>query len=396
MPHSSGQPDLLDAVAEAARLREGREGVLALLRAVHRSEGAPLREIARATRLPLPVATAVRRELEKAGLLTRDRGVTLSDSGRDFVSERLDFASVFTARCRACDGTGIEPAAQDLLAAMEAMLADAPPVDVTLDQAPCTPHTALRRASLMFDAGAVEGRRILVLGDDDSVSLAICLLCRAVAGRDPAHPVTVLELDPNRIDFIEAQARRNGFPIVVRSHDLRDPLAHDLENNFDVFETDPPYTLEGAELFLRRARQALVDRAGAAGFLSFAHRSGPDQHGLIEVIGREGFAIQAMRPSFNVYAGASILGNVGQMMELATIGSRRINREPWEGKLYSAEVNPRRRRYRCTECGTVHDLGRNGAPDTVEALKALGCPVCGGSVFRRLSGTDGAPRHRQR
>lgn len=378
--------DLLDSVAEASRLREGREGVLAVLRAVHRASGAPLREIARTARLPLPVATAVRRELESAGLLIRDKGLALSEAGRRFVDQHLDFAPSDSALCHHCAGIGIEPARRDLLAVMEQMLAAAPPVDVTLDQAPCTAETALRRAALMLETGAVEGRRIVILGDDDSISLAICLLHRAVAGRDLLHPITVLELDPQRTAFIEAQAREHGFPIVIVGHDLRDPLPPGLTGRFDVFETDPPYTLEGATLFLRRARQALVDRIGAQGFLCFAQRSGLDQHRLIGVIGAEGLTIQAIRPGFNTYTGASILGNVGQLMELTNIGAAQEDHGRWAGSLYSAEVNPRRRRYRCVQCGTVQDLGQDGAADTIESLKVSGCPVCGGSVFRRLSG----------
>ena len=393
----SPQGDVLSAIAGASKLREGREGVLTLLRAVHRLDGAPLREVARVARLPLPVASAVRRELEKAGLLTRDAGVKLSDHGRRFVTDRLDFGPAFAARCEPCAGSGMRPPPAELLDAMTRLLSDAPPVDVSLDQAPCTPQTSLLRAALMFEAGALEGRRVLVLGDDDSVSLSVCLLYRSVAGRDLAHPVTVLELDPNRARFLEEVSRREGFPVRVLRHDLRDPLPADLERQFDVFETDPPYTLEGAGLFLRRARQALVNEGGALGYFSYAHRPAEDQFQLLVVIAREGFVPMAIRPGFNTYAGAAILGNTGQLMELLTVGPHADDREPWSHPLYTAEVAPRRRRYQCAQCGKVYSLGESGAPETVEALKAAGCAGCGGSVFRRLSGQErrGGPSPRQ-
>ena len=383
--------DILTRVATASRLREGPEGVLSILRAVHRHGNAPLKEIARDARLPLPVAGAVRRELEKAGLLNRDGGMTLSPRGRQFATEKLDLTANLVAVCRACQGRGIEPPAEETLEAMRRLLDSAPPVDFALDQAPCTPETSLRRAALMFEAGALEGRRLLVLGDDDSVSLAVCLLYRRAVGRDPAHPITVIELDPNRVNFIEETAGRERFPIRVIRHDLRDPLPDALSKQFDSFETDPPYTLEGATLFLRRARQALVDRSGATGFFSFGHRPPVEQHQLLDVIAAEGYAVTTMRAHFNSYAGAAVLGNTGQMIELATIGPHPIDHERWSDHLYTAEVNPRRRQYRCADCGTSYELGQDGIPEMIEALKVAGCPKCGGHTFRRQHGSKPLP-----
>jgi len=54
--------------------------------------------------------------------------------------------------------------------------------------------------------------------------------------------------------------------------------------------------------------------------------------------------------------------------------------------LYTAEVNPRERIYVCAECGAATTLGENGAPTTIEALKAAGCAACGGTIFRRRPG----------
>src|SRR5262245_66684770 len=76
---------ILDTVARATRLREGPAGVAAVLRAVYRAGSLRLQDAAREARLPLPVTTAIRRELEKAGLLERKHGLALTPSGRSFV-----------------------------------------------------------------------------------------------------------------------------------------------------------------------------------------------------------------------------------------------------------------------------------------------------------------------
>ena len=109
---------------------------------------------------------------------------------------------------------------------------------------------------------------------------------------------------------------------------------------------------------------------------------------LQEVFTGLGFATQAVRPGFNRYAGASILGNTGQMIELihaAAPADAGRGLAVWSGPLYTAEINPRARLYACAACGTEISLGRDGAPATIEALKAAGCPACKGTTFRRQS-----------
>src|SRR5215475_12225255 len=98
---------LLETVAQATRLREGPAGVAAVLRAVYRAGSLRLQDAAREARLPLPVASAVRRELEKAGLLEREHGLALTPEGRSFAEVELGLAARLEASCPTCLGTGI-------------------------------------------------------------------------------------------------------------------------------------------------------------------------------------------------------------------------------------------------------------------------------------------------
>jgi DNA-directed RNA polymerase subunit RPC12/RpoP len=94
--------------------------------------------------------------------------------------------------------------------------------------------------------------------------------------------------------------------------------------------------------------------------------------------------VRAVRPDFNRYIGASILGNVSQLVELVHTTASTEDLPTWTGALYTSQVNPRLRTYLCADCGGELVLGQNGASNTVEALKALGCPACGGRTFRRV------------
>jgi N4-bis(aminopropyl)spermidine synthase len=378
---------ILDLIAQATRLREGSSGVSALLRAVYRAGSLKLQDAAREARLPLPVATAVRRELEKAGLLKREHGLTLTGDGREFVERDLGMRTQIDITCAACAGHGIviPDTVQPEVERLAEIIKRAPSVDVTLDQAPCSPDTAMRRALLMLQNGALEGKRVLLLGDDDSVSIAIGLLGRALHKGDLTRGVTVVDADERRIAFLRDAAAREQLALEVVHHDLRRPLPAGLRHAFDVIETDPPYTLEGARLFLARGCEALSPEADGQCFFSFTHWPASQMLELQKVFTELGLAVRAVWPNFNRYAGASMLGNLGQLIELVHVAGLAAELPDFSGPLYTAEVNPRLRVYACADCGKEIVLGQDGIPATIEDAKARGCSGCGGHTFRRQS-----------
>ena len=89
---------ILQEVAEATSLREGAAGVQALVQAVHRNETGRLADAARDARLPIPVATAIRRELEKRGILTREQGLAFTEDGEIWLRETLGIGAALTRR----------------------------------------------------------------------------------------------------------------------------------------------------------------------------------------------------------------------------------------------------------------------------------------------------------
>ena len=373
--------NILQDVAEATSLREGVAGVEALLRAVHRNESGRLADAAREARLPIPIATAIRRELEKRGILMRQHGLAFTEEGEQWVRETLGFAASVEIDVPVMPQARLSPELEQVVLAMEAHLASAPQTDVTLDQAPCTAETSVRRVALLYRSGALEGRRIALLGDDDSVALSIGLFGRLLAGRQLPRRLVVFEIDDRRVAFLENAARNADLAVEIIRHDLREPFPNNLLGRFDSFETDPPYTIAGASLFVRRGVE-LLERGRGYGMLSFGHTSPPDRIKLQAALTSIGVATTALYPAFNRYAGASILGSTSELHELVATGTDVIN-APWDGPLYTAEVNPRVRLYQCTECRRRWELGTGDIPTTIEALKEMGCPACGNHHFRR-------------
>ena len=374
---------ILRDVAEATSLREGVAGVEALLRAVHRNESGRLADAAREARLPIPIATAIRRELEKRGILMRQHGLAFTAEGEQWARETLGFGTAIEIEVPLTPQARLSPELEQVVLAMEVHLATAPQTDVTLDQAPCTAETSVRRAALLYRSGALEGRRIALLGDDDSVALSIGLFGSMLAGKQLPRRLVVIEIDERRVAFLENAARDADLAIEFIRHDLREPFAQELLGTFDSFETDPPYTIAGASLFVRRGVE-LLERGRGYGMLSFGHTSPPDRIKLQAALTSIGVATTALYPAFNRYAGASILGSTSELHELVATGTDIANAQ-WHGPLYTAEVNPRVRLYQCTECRQRWELGTGEIPETIEALKEKGCPACGNHDFRRSS-----------
>jgi N4-bis(aminopropyl)spermidine synthase len=359
-------------VTGATGLAEGPAGVRAVVREIARGAGST-RAVGRATGLPLPLVAAVCGELRARGVLTAERPAALTPAGR----AAFGGGSELTGQCPVCAGRGVrDEAGASVTAALTAAAAAIPPVRVELDQTHCTPETRTRRVLALHDAGALAGRRVLVLGDDDLISLAIAEFARQ-HGAGPAA-LTVLELDPALVAFLRERLAGAPFPVSVLEHDLADPLPVELLSTMDTVQTDPPYTVAGASLFLERAASALRPGAGGEVFLSLGVRRPAETVALQQVLVRLGLAVRSMQPGFNDYVGAGVLGGTSAFWRLVSAGP--VGTEPADAVYSGAGRN--RRRYVCTHCTTAQTVGEGRRWRNVGELKEAGCPRCGGHTFR--------------
>lgn len=363
---------LLDIVSRRADLEEGAEGVRSLLREVYRSKRIGTKELAYRTYLPVPVVAAVRRELEKEGLIKRDRGAVLTNEGLRFVKDQLGFIYEDRVVCPTCNGKTITVLKRfrSLKEQLELKLARRPKPLPEIDQTHGTPETALLRALIMLEKGDLEGRNVLFLGDDDFTSIAVGLI-------KAARGVSVVDIDSRVLNAIEESAENEGFDYSCIQHDLRDPLPEVLLNRYDVVFTDPPYTLNGLTLFLSRAVTSLRRGRGAVIYLAFAHQ--PPRRMLMaqKIINTMGLILTERHLRFNHYEGAEILANTTSLMRLETTDqSTPLVVGRFDGKLYTGEITRTVRTYRC-RCGESVRVGAEERLQTVQDLKRLGCVKCG-------------------
>ena len=252
-------------VAAAVGLFEAEGGVRAVLAALARLEPVSTRRLSRAVALPVPIVASVCGELRKRGVVADERPAQLTAAGRALFAAgelRLERRS----RCPSCAGRAvvIPPGLTRVVRTIARDAAHAPPPRLELDQCHCTVETKLRRVLAIHEAGALTGRRILFLGDDDLTSLALRRLVDEIGSESTIEHVGVVDIDPAIVAFVERGLTGAGFSVSCLQHDLRSSLPRGWSGAFDTVVTDPPYTVEGARVFLSRAAEAISPRVATS------------------------------------------------------------------------------------------------------------------------------------
>ncbi len=365
--------EILAEIAVKSQLKEGKEAVRRILREIYKHGTLGTKTLARMIHLPIPTIAAVRKELENVGLIDRvKKGAILTEYGVKFVTRELEISYLNDLLCKTCEGTRLElPHDFDKLITKFKTFSEQRPIpDTSLDQAFGKPITAIRRAYLMLQNDDVEGRNILLLGDDDFTSLALALL-------NVKTNISVIDIDKRLTETISKISTENGYNIKCFIHDLRKPIPKELLDSFDTILTDPPYTLPGLQLFLSRAVQALKKEEGKKIYLAYPHRAPNELLVVQQEIQNHGLAIQEIIPGFNLYEGAEIHGNITSLIILVTTNkTKSIITKKFEKIFYTGEINPTLRIYSCENKHLIQ-IGFSEEIRTIEQLKKEGCPVCG-------------------
>jgi predicted methyltransferase len=402
--------------------------------AISRTEPVAVRAVSQLAELPVPIVTAICNELRKRGVVDRSRPVRLTEAGREVFGGGQPG---LTARCPECGGRGVSSpeVAARLTAELSEAAEAAPEAKPELDQTHCTVDTKIARVLALHESGALAGTRILLLGDDDLVSVAIARFTglhgtaghNSAATRDGAvalhgagddgavalhgagdddavelhaagglagaaglagrvRQLTVVDTDQDVLDCIAAQTADSGLDLRLVRHDLRQPLPADLVGAFDVACTDPPYTVAGAELFLSRAVAALAPGGGQHVFFSFGARRPDDMLRTQQLIAGLGLVLRGLTPNFNEYVGAGVLAGTSHLYHLRTAaGAGPLITGAYDGPLYTADHRAAvTRPYQCANCRAVHPVGPGARWPKIASLQADGCPECGGTVFRPM------------
>lgn len=200
------------------------------------------------------------------------------------------------------------------------------------DQFTATLETTIRRVGLMNFFEDIRGKRILFLGDDDLMSVAVNLVGEPML-------VQALDIDKRQLEVLQFAGKDLGKTIFADSYDARVDLPARYKKKFDVVFTDPPYTPDGVKLFLSRSIDAL-DQSNEAGRIYFcfgnSDRAKERFLPIYETIVECGLMIRWVFDKFNRYNGAESIGSTSSLFVCdITPKTKSIVRGVERGRIYT-------------------------------------------------------------
>lgn len=217
-------------------------------------------QVAGRANVPFADLVDILRRLEQGrNIQTSGSGLQLTPSG-EALAEVLGVVPMQDVTCPTCQGSGVEyQIFEHAYAEFLPIIANRPPAISSYDQGALTADSVFRRLAMMYAQGDVAGKRILLLGDDDLLSVALALT-------GLPREIVVVEIDPELSNFIEDAARTCNLNLRVLRHDIREKLPPELHAAFETFVTDPTETIHGLLLFVEKGLAMLKPAGGQAGY----------------------------------------------------------------------------------------------------------------------------------
>jgi N4-bis(aminopropyl)spermidine synthase len=143
------------------------------------------------------------------------------------------------------------------------------------DQLQITEEGVIKKIGVMRKLGDLRGKRVICLGDDDLVGIALALT------GEPKE-ITVLDIDKEVLDYENSVLEKLGYGKSAFSCDFLKPIPEKFRGRYDVFITEPPDTVKGVTLFFSRGVECLNSKGGLA-YLGISRNDlKPEEFMLIE------------------------------------------------------------------------------------------------------------------
>ena len=304
------------SIAEKSHLQEGVRGVKRIILEMYRRRDQKVtnKELSRYVQIPVPVLSAVRGEMLKTGFL--EAKSIISTAAVEWIQKKLGLSYSYEFLHDFISNSSLKLSKKylEFFSPVVEYLANRPPPEYKYDQSHSTPETVLKRALLMLKNGDVEGKRIVILGDDDGVSLPLSFL-------QCTKEIFVIDIDSRVLEFVDSFNHEKNLTNVLNTQlwDIQTSFPKKWRHRFDTFETDPPYTVAGFQLFVNQALTLLNPTEGGKGYVSFGAKSPHETWKCQQYLLEAGFLIQEFFQDFNRYHGATILGNTSNLYVISSV-----------------------------------------------------------------------------
>lgn len=187
------------------------------------------------------------------GLIGADEdGLYLTEKGKSLIDP--EYLRLKSSLCEACIGRRISlnEEFKDLLREFKGIVEGRPKPLLDYFQGYMREYDVVARVALMHYYGDLLKRDIILIGDDDLLSVALSLT------KLPSR-ILVLDIDKRLGDYLQKINSDYGFQIEFREYNVVDPLPEDLIGKFDVFSSEPLETWSGLRAFIARGVSCLRD-----------------------------------------------------------------------------------------------------------------------------------------
>jgi len=258
-------------------------------------EGLPLDRARRLLRMRKDTFTILLKQmLESELLVKKNNRYLLSRKGVQIIKKNK--SNLFRCNCN----IGFRIPKEILLKAKEYCKLRVTP-NVEIDQCPTTPEDLVQRVAFMYENGDLNNKRILCIGDNDFASLLMCEIAKP-------KEVVVIDIDERVLNTIKKVAKKQKWAIKTKKFDIRKlsqtNYPKNLEDRFDVFQTDPPYTEVGFKYYLALGMIALKRKGTCyivAPHMNLENWSDELLYEIERFLLEHGFFITDVLPSFQTF-----------------------------------------------------------------------------------------------
>lgn len=227
-------------------------------------------------------------------IANKDSYLILTEKGKEiYLKAKVAFKPKF---CENCLGKRIviNKDFQPILERFIEIVKERPAPIVDYIQGYMKEEDIVRRIIFMHSYNDLKDKNIIIIGDDDLLSIALALT------KLPKR-IVVLDIDKRLACFLKEVNKKENFNIKVGEYDISEPFPKNLQRKFDVFSCEPLETYSGLRLFIGRGINALKKNGVGYFGLTIQEASYPKWQDIQKFIIKANGVLTDMIKGFSAY-----------------------------------------------------------------------------------------------